>query len=135
MYLVDTNIWLERLLDQEQSDSVGHMLDILPPDQLLISDFSLHSIGVILGRLRCVDVLPEFVQDIFVNSAIAMVSVTPGDLSKVVATMSEFGIDFDDAYQYEAAKQLGAYIISFDKDFDKTNIKRKTPADIAREYA
>jgi len=26
MYLVDTNIWLERLLDQEKSDEVGEFL-------------------------------------------------------------------------------------------------------------
>ena len=26
MYLVDTNIWLERLLDQEKSEEVGNFL-------------------------------------------------------------------------------------------------------------
>lgn len=30
MYLVDTNIWLERLLDQERSDEVARFLDHVP---------------------------------------------------------------------------------------------------------
>lgn len=51
MYLVDTNIWLERLLDQEKSEEVGRFLAKTPTNRLIISDFSLHSIGVILDRL------------------------------------------------------------------------------------
>jgi predicted nucleic acid-binding protein len=46
MYLVDTNIWLERLLDQDKSESVRKFLDIVPSERLFISDFSFHSIGV-----------------------------------------------------------------------------------------
>lgn len=30
MYLVDTNVWLERLLGQEQSAKVGQFLDQTP---------------------------------------------------------------------------------------------------------
>ena len=32
MYLVDANVWLERLLDQARSDEVGHFLDHVPND-------------------------------------------------------------------------------------------------------
>jgi hypothetical protein len=31
MYLVDTNIWLERLLDQERSEEVGQFPDLFRP--------------------------------------------------------------------------------------------------------
>lgn len=49
MYLVDTNIFLEILLHQENSKECKLFLDnnIVA---LHISDFSLHSIGVILFR-------------------------------------------------------------------------------------
>ena len=30
MYLVDTNVWLERLLDQERSSEVGQFLASVP---------------------------------------------------------------------------------------------------------
>jgi len=38
MYLVDTNVWLERLLDQERSEEVGRFLDRVPSDRLFITD-------------------------------------------------------------------------------------------------
>ena len=38
MYLVDTGIWLERLLDQEQSAQVGQFLASVSTERLLISD-------------------------------------------------------------------------------------------------
>ena len=38
MYLVDTNIWLERLLDQARSGEVGHFLNHIPSERLFITD-------------------------------------------------------------------------------------------------
>ena len=46
-YLVDTNIFLEILLSQERKDDCKSFLDE-NVGSLFISDFSLHSIGVIL---------------------------------------------------------------------------------------
>ncbi len=43
MYLIDTNIWLERLLDQERSSEVGSFLDRMSSNHLFITDFSFHS--------------------------------------------------------------------------------------------
>ncbi len=43
---------------------------------------------------------------------------------------SRVGLDFDDGLQYYYAKKLGASIISFDKDFDKTDLKRLEPASL-----
>ncbi len=49
MYLLDTNIFLEILLGQEKKDECKKFL-IANEDNIFISDFSLHSIGVILFR-------------------------------------------------------------------------------------
>ena len=35
MFLLDTNIWLERLLGQEQSKIVGQLLDNLEPSEIV----------------------------------------------------------------------------------------------------
>jgi hypothetical protein len=51
MYLLDTNIWLERLLGQARTGEVGQFLDEISADQLFITDFSFQSIGVILSPL------------------------------------------------------------------------------------
>lgn len=63
MYLLDTNIWLERMLDQARSEEVKRLLDQVPSDQLLVTDFSLHSIGVILNRLNRRDEFLRLIQD------------------------------------------------------------------------
>ena len=130
MYLVDTNIWLERLLGQAKSDEVGQFLDQIPSDQLFVTDFAFHSICVILTRLRQKAVLLDFVRDIFVDGAVNLVSIQPEDIPNVVDPMDRYNLDFDDAYQYLASEQDHLIIVSFDGDFDKTPIGKKTPADI-----
>jgi|GEM_PF-1944848 len=42
MYLMDTNVWLERLLEQERSQEVGKFLDKITSNNLFINDFAFH---------------------------------------------------------------------------------------------
>lgn len=50
MYLLDTSISLELLLDRERADEVAEFLKQEVSGRLYMSDFSLHSIGIILLR-------------------------------------------------------------------------------------
>ena len=56
VFLLDTNIWLERLLGQRQADIVGELLNTLSTSEMCMTDFTLHSIGVICNRLQQRDV-------------------------------------------------------------------------------
>jgi hypothetical protein len=127
MYLVDTNIWLERLLDQEKSDEVGEFLSAVHSDQMGITDFSLHSIGVITTRLKRPDIFTVFLNDICIEGAVNTISLVPKHLQKLVHSMALYHLDFDDAYQYTAADEHGFVLVSFDADFDRTPLKRMTP--------
>lgn len=135
MYLVDTNVWLERLLNQDKSDEVGRFLNQVSSRDLSVTDFTFHSICVILTRLGKNEVLLDFAQDVFVDGAVSLVSIAPPDTGAVVDAIDKYKIDFDDAYQYVAAKQNGLTIISFDTDFDRTDKGKKTPSAIIRETA
>jgi hypothetical protein len=75
MYLIDTNIWLERLLDQERSDEVGSFLDRMPSNHLFITDFSFHSIGVIMGKLDRMNAYLNFINDVFIYGAVSRHSI------------------------------------------------------------
>jgi len=130
MYLLDTNIWLERMLEQARSEEVERLLDQVSSDQLLITDFSLHSVGVILSRLNRRDAFLRFIQDLFIDGAVGLVSLEPVDMERLVAVMDHVGLDFDDAYQYVAAEKYDVEIVSFDGDFDGTERGRVTPAEI-----
>jgi predicted nucleic acid-binding protein len=130
MYLVDTNVWLERLLDQDRSGDVGRFLDHFPSNILAVTDFAFHSIAVLLARLGNQKALLDFVQDVFVDGAVVLVRLAPEDTTSIVRTMEKFNLDFDDAYQYVAAEKQDLTIVSFDTDFDRTELGRKMPADI-----
>lgn len=46
---------------------------------------------------------------------------------EVPAAATSYGLDFDDAYPYAAAKILGLSLIRFDADFDRTDLIQRTP--------
>ena len=52
MYLADTNIFLEALLEQEKASEVCSFLESTDLEKISMSDLSLHSIGIILFRLE-----------------------------------------------------------------------------------
>ncbi len=130
MYLVDTNIWLERFLAQAKSDEVRDFLHRVPASELFITDFAFHSICVVLTRLKKETALLKFVKDVFVDGAVTLVSVPPEETQRLVDAMNKFNLDFDDAYQYVAAEKQGLVIVSFDGDFNRTARGKKTPAEI-----
>jgi hypothetical protein len=105
MYLVDTNVWLERLLDQERSPEVGQFLERTPPERLSLTDFSFHSIGIILTRLRQASTLVNFVRDIFLDGGVLLVHLEPEDIPSLLHIMERYQLDFDDAYQYLAVEK------------------------------
>ena len=130
MFLLDTNIWLERLLGQGQAEVVAELLDTLAPSDMCMTDFTLHSIGVICNRLKQRDVFVKFVDDVLIDSNVVLVSAPANKMQRVVEIMDRFGLDFDDAYQYVAAELEKATIVSFDKDFDKIEQGRLTPMQV-----
>ena len=132
MFLLDTNIWLERLLGQRQAEVVAELLDHLSPSDMCMTDFTLHSIGVICNRLKQRDTFVRFVDDVLINSDVLLVSIPANKMKRVVEIMDRFGMDFDDAYQYVAAELEKATIVSFDKDFDKTEQGRLTPMQVLK---
>ena len=132
MFLVDTNVWLERLLDQERSKEVGSFLDAISSERLFITDFAFHSIALVLSKLNKIEVLMHFVQDAFVEGAVTLVHLESEDTKRIVEVMDEFNLDFDDAYQYVAAEKYNLTLISFDTDFDRTKQGRKTPGEVAK---
>ncbi len=130
MYLVDTNVWLERMLDQARSEDVGRFLARTPGGELFVSDFGFHSIGVVMHRLDRLDALTLFAHDVFARGGVVLVRLEPDDTERLVRAMREFRLDYDDAYQYVAAEKHDLEIVSFDADFDRTPRRRRTPAEI-----
>jgi len=130
MYLVDTNIWLERLLDQTRANEVRQFLDNVPSEHLFITDFYFHSIGVVLHKLKRMDTLLSLVKDAFIDGAVILLHLSPEDSQRIIQVIDQFNLDFDDAYQYVAAEKYNLILVSFDSEFDRTERRRKSPAEV-----
>ena len=130
MYLVDTNVWLEHLLNQTKAQEAKQFLGAFDSSALFVTDFSLHSLCVILGRHKRFTVLDQFVSDLFINGQVGMRTIRAADTRSVSAAMQSQQLDFDDAYQYVIARRDGLTLVSFDADFDHSDLRRKTPAQV-----
>ncbi len=130
LYLLDTNIFLELLLDQEAAASVQALLTSRAPADLHISDLAFHSIGIILYQKKAAHLFSEFVRDVFGEGGITILSLGSEDIVRVEQVAAAFGLDFDDAYQYVVAEKSDLVLVSFDTDFDRTDKKRIVPAEI-----
>jgi uncharacterized protein len=128
MYLVDTNVWLERLLGQDSSEEVAAFLEGVAPQLLFMTDFAFHSIGVVCSRLKSNNVFEQFVNDVVISAGVSIVGLKAEDMGQVISAASTFGLDFDDAYQYAAADKLGLTLVTFDNDFRRTPLDHKTPS-------
>jgi predicted nucleic acid-binding protein len=116
MYLFDTNIFLEVLLLQERADDCKKVLAD-KAGSIVISDFSLHSIGVILFRKKKESAFSRFAEDIFLKADI--VSLSSVSYGKVAEIREKYNLDFDDSYQYNVAEENGLTIITMDRDFER----------------
>ena len=120
MYLLDTNIFLELLLNQKKADEVERLLLEIPQEMLCISEFSLDSIGVVLVRRAMHDIFLKAVEDMLLVGGIRLLRLGAEDMQKVIQASRRFKLDYDDAYQYVLAEKYNLILVSFDKDFDGT---------------
>ncbi len=107
---------------------MGEFLSRTPGDQLYLTDFALHSVGIVLARLGRPDAYVQFIRDTLLEGGVSVVRLGPHDLQAVVWVMERYGLDFDDAYQYQAAEAHGLQLVSFDSDFDRAPLGRQTPS-------
>jgi predicted nucleic acid-binding protein len=97
--------------------------------QFFISDYSVHSIGLLLFRRKQHETLRQFLMEM-ITDAVIITSLPLDDTGSVVEAAKRFGLDFDDAYQYVSAEKYGLTLISFDSDFDRTERGGKLPSQV-----
>jgi len=130
--LIDTNIFLEIILEQEKADEARRLLSKTEEHEFFLSDYSLHSIGLLLFRRKQHEVFRQFLSDMIFHAGMRMMTVPIQAIVSLIDTAQRFNLDFDDAYQYVVAEKHGLEIISFDTDFDRTEKGRKSPAEAGK---
>jgi len=117
MLLVDTNVFPEVLLEQENSKTAEEFPLKTPPELIHVSDFTLYSKFF------------KLTEDVLINAGFTLLRLPPLEFKGAIRAIERFNLDFDDAYQYHLAELYNLRIVSFDSDFDKTERGRVTPRD------
>lgn len=115
-FLFDTNIFLEVLLGQEKKEACKKLL-LKFSGSIFISEFSVHSIGVILFRQKKFEIFDLFVNDIANNATIITLPLLKHH--KISTIAQRYQLDFDDSMQTLIAFENKFGIITIDSDFKK----------------
>ena len=87
-----------------------------------------------LARNKKFNTLKKFLTNMERSTHVFVYSTTLAEEKEVVNTALQKTLTFDDAMQYYVAQKMGCgAIVSFDPDFDKTGLKRKTPKEAMKE--
>ncbi|MCK5719482.1 MAG: PIN domain-containing protein [Thiomargarita sp.] len=117
--LIDTNVFLEILLEQEQCTLCKQFIaDNFT--NICISDFTLHSIGVVTFRKKKPELFNRFTQDML--SHIDILTLPKSNYEQMNTIAQSLNLDFDDAYQYSIAKYYNLKLVTLDKDFKNLNL-------------
>ena len=122
MYLIDTNVFLEYLLDQDKASSVTEFFEKTDCKKLWVTDFCLHSIGIVFARNGLIDKYQTFLSGDISDNGIRILSLHPMEIDILVDAVHMYNLDFDDVYQYSIARIYHLKIVSFDRHFDKTDM-------------
>ncbi|MFB6158838.1 MAG: type II toxin-antitoxin system VapC family toxin [Candidatus Nanohalobium sp.] len=131
MYLIDTNVFLELLLDQEKADECEKLLGKILEGRVnaAATEFTIHSVQGTLADNP--ETIKRFLES--VNSTINIqILETEMEEEIIISQYSkESSLCFDDALQYTVAQRENIEkIISYDTDFDNTDLKRVEPEEL-----
>ena len=129
MYLIDANILLELLYKRGRWEECFKLLNQVKKGDVkaYMLHFAIHGISAILGRP---DVVSKFLSEINTWKGLSIVDLSIEEEIVACELASKTGLDFDDGLHYYLSKKKNIPIISFDKDFDKTDVKRLEPNQI-----
>jgi len=134
MYLVDTNIFLEVLLCQDRKDECEHFLERIRTgkETAIVTDFSVHSVIVIMGNLEKLNGLKIFLSSLSAYKGLRIHQTSLNLEIKAAEIAANGKLDIDDSLQYVVALNSGVEaIVSFDRHFANLKIPRKEPHEIS----
>jgi len=130
--LIDSNIFLEYLLDQEKADKSYKFIHNLNEQKnaAYISDFNVDSIILSLGKYKVKkEIMQIFLNNLINSNSIIVYEITFEDRLLALEIMEKYQLDYEDALTLQSALSTNSReIVSFDKHFDGIDeIKRIEP--------
>ncbi|MBI2185261.1 MAG: type II toxin-antitoxin system VapC family toxin [Thaumarchaeota archaeon] len=131
MILLDTNIFLELLLDRKKAGECEELLDRVAEGavEAVVTKFTVHAIEALVDNPKTI---LTFLKNLNNSVGLEVYDTSLEEESAVPWIMETTRLDFDDALQYYVAQRSDAEaIVSFDKHFDGLDIPRKEPKEFA----
>ncbi len=138
--LIDANVILEFLLARPRQEESLSLLKLASTGDVTawVMSYAVHSIEYMLYREGNLTALHNFLVLLQLSVGLTVYESSPSeDLAALAFTKkadAQFQLDFDDALHYATAKKHNLALVSFDQDFDRTDLARKTPSDILSRY-
>ncbi|MCE4613124.1 MAG: PIN domain-containing protein [Desulfurococcales archaeon] len=129
MYLVDANVVLEVLYKRSRWEESYRLLNAVKEGSLRVYmlHYAIHGISSILGAP---DLVAELLSELLSWKGLTVADLALEEELAASRMARNVGLDFDDGLHYYFAKSRGVPIVSFDKDFDKTDITRLEPREV-----
>ncbi|MGC8848860.1 MAG: type II toxin-antitoxin system VapC family toxin [Candidatus Bathyarchaeia archaeon] len=128
-YLIDANIVLEVLYKRNHWKESYELLNKVKEGSIkaYMLHFAIHGISTILGKPK---LIAKLLAEILTWRGLAIADLSIHEEIMACEAACKTGLDFDDGLHYYFAKNKSIPIISFDKDFDKLDVKRMEPQEI-----
>jgi predicted nucleic acid-binding protein len=139
--LIDANVFLGFLLARPRQAECVALLQCTSEGRAtaFVMSYAVHSIEYMLYREGKLTALRTFLELFHASVGLTMYDSSPAeDLAALAFTKkaeAPFQLDFDDALHYATAKKHSLALVSFDHDFDRTDLARVAPAEILSRYA
>src|SRR5690606_450573 len=101
--------------------------------QIYLSDFSFHSIGVILSKKNKSDIFELFIKDILQCNKISIISISLENMINITQNINKYNLDFDDAYQLTLSQIFDINIVNYDSDFNNIEINSIHPKELINQ--
>jgi predicted nucleic acid-binding protein len=135
--LIDTNVFLSFLNKEEDQPWEKSLLLInhiaAGTIHAFVTRFALYTIAIKVthnSRPKQLERLYYFLDNIENSQGLTVYDTSTLDQQEIVKLMKTVPLDFDDALHYFVASQLKLTLVSFDRDFDKTDLARIEPVDV-----
>ena len=135
--LIDTNILVEIGRKQEHSETCRQFLNAINlgmiSEDIHITRFTLNATEALISEED-----EELMRKILLLIHLEKIKIADNKIEDDLVILSitrDLGLDYDDACQFLTTHQLATYLVTYDKDFNKTSLPTKTPGEILKALA
>ena len=120
------------MLGQDKADECLNLIESLTHQKIpiFLSRFGIYTIEIIMLVNNKQEPLTKFINFLSAYNNIRILSTDLNEDKEIVKISDKYKLDFDDSLHFYISQRYNLKLISFDRHFDKTPVKRLEPKEI-----